>query len=164
MFSIKSPVNINIEDDEIFLKDLLKNFYCKIVDVDDFNTFDNTLIKWIKDMLEIHNKDPKEVFKMIQNYEKCQFWFTSLMGFFYQHGIGCDININLALELYLQTYNNKINDNSQLYLVILNIDDNLQDINVIISKYLLSLYYYKDIILIKRDVKKEFENIKKSAL
>ena len=84
------------------------------------------MIKWIKDTLKIHdnNKDPKDVFKMMQNHEKCQIWFSSLIGFFYQHGIGCDINKNVALGLYLQIVNNEsyedslnINYDNQMYLV-----------------------------------------------
>ena len=47
-----------------------------------------------------------------QDHKKYQIWFTSIVGFFFQHGIGCDVNRNMALELYLMIVNNKIeNDN-----------------------------------------------------
>jgi len=64
----------------------------------------------------------------IQNH---QILFSSLIGFFYQHGIGCNVNKDKALEMYLLAIK----------------QDEVQTINRTIAKYLLSLLYYKDIIL-----------------
>ncbi|RIA89658.1 hypothetical protein C1645_824543 [Glomus cerebriforme] len=61
----------------------------------------------------------------MENHEKSKFWFTSFMGFFYQ----LDYD-----RLYLIE---EINDSF----------DSLRDKNIIIGKYLLSLFYYRDIIL-----------------
>ena len=102
----------------------------------------------------------------MQNNKKYQAWFASIVGFFYQHGIGCDIDRNMALELYLQSVNNEnsLNNNlNQLYLIEENgnQDNKLQDINIIIGKYLLSLFYYLDIILAKKYLDKK-ESINKS--
>ncbi len=73
-----------------------------------------------------------EIFlELIQNHE---IWFSSLIGFFYQHGIGCNVNKDKALEMYLMAIK----------------QDRVQIPNSIIAKYLLSLYYYKDIILINK--------------
>ncbi|GES99188.1 tetratricopeptide repeat protein [Rhizophagus clarus] len=93
----------------------------------------------------------------MENYKESKFWFTSLIGFFYQVGIGCNLNKEMALDFYLITINNnKIeNDHSlnvnfnQLHLIENN-DDSfnlLRNYNIIIGKYLLSLFYYKDNIL-----------------
>src|SRR5436305_3616830 len=138
-------MTINItESDKNFLKKVLKDFYNKMINIDDLSTFEDTLVKWMKKELGNQDKNPENFFKMMQNHN----WLTSLMGFFYQHGIGCDINRNMALELY------SLNDdlNNQLHLIKENGKevDELQDINIIIGKYLLSLFYYKDIILFKR--------------
>src|SRR5436190_19232595 len=128
-----------ITNDEIFLREFLKDFYHKIIDADDLGIFEDTLIKWIKDLLENHDKDLKDFLKMMQNHQNHQIWFTSLVGFFYQHGIGCDISRNMSLKLY------SLNDNGNGMEV-----DKLQDMNIMIGNYLLSLFYYKDIILVKR--------------
>ena len=82
--------------------------YHKIINTDDFNTFEVSSVRWVKDVLENHDKNFNDFFKMMQNHEKCQVWFSSFIGFFYQHGIGCDINKNLALELFSIIVNNKI--------------------------------------------------------
>src|ERR1044072_8556559 len=102
-------MTINItESEENFLKNFLKDFYYKIINIDDFNTFEDTSIKWIKNVIENYNKNPENFLIMMQNYKKYQAWFASIVGFFYQHGIGCDIDRNMALELYLQFTNNEV--------------------------------------------------------
>src|ERR1044072_929554 len=137
-FSNTKKMTINItESDENLLKILLKDFYHKIIDTDDFNTFEDTLIKWIKNVIENHNKNPENFLNMMQSHKNHQIWFTSFMGFFYQHGIlGCDINRNMALKLYslsnnLDSHLHLIKENgSEVY--------DLQNFNMIIGKYLLS--------------------------
>ena len=99
MLATNSAINIT-EDDETFLKNFLRDFYHKIIDADVLNTFEDTLIKWVKNALKNHDKYPEALFKMMENHENCQTWFAGFMGFLYQHGIGCDINRNSALELY----------------------------------------------------------------
>ena len=164
-------MTINItEIDENFLKNFLKDFYHKIIYTDDFNTFEDTTIKWIKNVIEKHNKNPEIFLKMMQNHKKHQIWFASIVGFFYQHGIGCDINRKMTLELYLLIVNNNeslSNNSNKLYLTKENGNDinELQGINVVIGSYLLSLFYYRDIILARENLLKEKPiDIKKSAI
>ena len=138
--------NNNItESDENFLKNFLKNFYHKIIDTEDFNTFEDISIKWMKNELENNDKDPESLLKMMQNHKRHQIWFTSIMGFFYQHGIGCKVDKNNALEIYLYII---VNEEKFIYLNTGKI--HLFTLNNIIGKYLLSLYYYKDIIIDKK--------------
>src|SRR5271163_2060061 len=82
------------------------------------------------------------ILKSMENHEENENWFASIIGFFYEHGIGDTdiIDKNKSLELYLLSINKE-----ELVSV-------YQIINMIIAKYLLSLYYYKDIILNKRDL------------
>ena len=75
------------------------------------------------------------------------------MDFFYQLGVDCDVDKSKALELYLLAINNDdcefLNQNfAHLHLLEANDNefDTLQSINIIVGKYLLSLFYYKDII------------------
>ena len=46
--------------DENFLKDFLRDFYRKIIDTKDFNTFEKNLTRWIKN---IDKKDIESIFK-----------------------------------------------------------------------------------------------------
>src|ERR1700733_11922581 len=87
----------------------------------------------------------------MENHKESKFWFTSFIGFFYQFGIGCNLDKEKALEFYLLAINNEIEkvslneDFNKLYSVEKN-ENLLRNINIIIGKYLLSLFYYKDII------------------
>ena len=51
-------------------------------------------------VIENHDTNPENFLNMIQSHKNHQIWFTSFMGFFYKHGIDCDINRNMALKLY----------------------------------------------------------------
>ena len=44
----------------------------------------------------------------MKNHEQTKFWFSSIIGFFYQLGIDCDVDKNKALELYLLVVDNEI--------------------------------------------------------
>ena len=134
--------------DKNFLKEFSRNFHQKIIDTNDFYIFENTLIEWIKNI----DKNAKTILELMQSHND-KVWFTSIIGFFYQHGIVCDVNENKALEMYLLAVNNEeslINQFTNLHVSEENDNkefDILQNINIVTGKYLLSLFYYKDIIL-----------------
>src|SRR2546430_1981749 len=80
------------DNDENFLKKILKDFYNKIIETNDFNNFEEISIEWIKNNLKINdNKNPKKILELMKNHEESKILFTSFIGFFYQLGIGCDI-------------------------------------------------------------------------
>ncbi|RIA92257.1 hypothetical protein C1645_820941 [Glomus cerebriforme] len=143
--NIKDTKNIHeTVSDENFLKVSIfsKEFYEKIINTDDFNTFEHTLIKWIMSIYE----NNKIIFEFMKNHEENEFLFSSIIGFFYQYGIGgYDFNKNKSLELYLLAINNEKSLNQKFTNLYYDIFQN----NIIIGKYLLSLFYYKDIILDK---------------
>ncbi|RIA84621.1 hypothetical protein C1645_832016 [Glomus cerebriforme] len=132
--------NNNISnDDENFLKDFLKDFYRQIIKIENYKKIENILIDWIKDYFIIKEKNSLMILQLMENHEEKENWFSSLIGFFYEFDID-DNNImdkNKSLNFYLLSINNykdkKLNSMYQL-------------LNIIISKYLLSFYYYKDII------------------
>ncbi|CAB4468876.1 unnamed protein product [Rhizophagus irregularis] len=141
----KSSSNIS-NNDEIFLKEFLIDFYRKILYINDFNNFENILIELI------NIKNTKTILELMKNHKENEFWFSSIIGFFYQYGIDCDIDKDIALEFYLLAIKNDESLDHKFNLLDINNDDNddfimLQNINCIIGKYLLSLFYYKDIIL-----------------
>ncbi|PKC13856.1 hypothetical protein RhiirA5_410118, partial [Rhizophagus irregularis] len=90
--SIININNINIkinENDEIFLKNVLKEFYNKIIQYikdDDINKFEENLIKWLNNIIKNHDeKNSKKFLELMKNHKKYLIWFTSIIGFFYQH-------------------------------------------------------------------------------
>jgi TPR repeat protein len=148
----KLTTNIS-KNDENFLKEFSKDFYLKLIDIEELNTYDVILIEFI---INIDN-NVKKILELMQNHKEKGIWFSSIIGFFYQCGIGCDVDKNKALEFYLLSVNNKFEKEflNQNFINLLKENDNefdiLNDINVNIGKYLLSLFYYKDIILSKID-------------
>jgi len=66
--------------DKNFLKEFSRNFHQKIIDTNDFSTFDNSLSEWIKNI----DKNAKTILKLMQNHKVL---FSSIIGFFYQYGI-----------------------------------------------------------------------------
>jgi TPR repeat protein len=142
-------------DDEIFLKEFLKGFYHQVITIRHYDNFEMILAEWIKDFLRHNKKSSKTIFKLMENHEENEDWFSSLIGFFYEHGINGNNNIidkNKSLELYLSS----INKNEDRKLISM-----YQLLNIIIAKILLSFYYYKDIILDKRNfILKETKDLK----
>src|SRR4051812_28539997 len=131
---IKSTIDISKINDENFLKELSKKFY-QIINTNDFDMYKYILSRWIMKS----NKHDKTILKLMQIHNESDSWFSSIIGFFYQYGMGCEVDKNKSLKLYLLAINNNIN------LHLLDENDNefdiLQNINIIIGKYLLSLFY-----------------------
>src|SRR3954451_13686098 len=96
------------DEKENFLKDFLKDIYRKIIETKDFKIFEKFSIAWIKYKIEINDKDTKDILQVMQNHKESNNWFTSIMGFFYQHGIGCIMDRNISLKFYLLAINNEI--------------------------------------------------------
>ncbi|RIA87115.1 hypothetical protein C1645_828272 [Glomus cerebriforme] len=153
-------MNIPIEEFksiEKVLKGLLKDFYNIIIKTNDVNYIEENLNYLI---MNLNGFFYYNLFDLFQNHEEREYLFTSLIGYCYQNGIGCKVDKNKALETYLLVVNNKNNKieeeggSFKKNLEQLNINeyefDVLKNINIIIGRYLLSLFYYKDIILDKR--------------
>src|ERR1044072_367777 len=120
----------NSNPNDEFLKELIKEFYHKLINTNDFNDyFENNLYQWIKNIFGQIDKNAETYLKFMQDHEESEIRFTSLIGFFYQHGIGCTVDTNKALKMYLSAIKR----------------DEFQNINALIAKYLLALFYYKDI-------------------
>src|SRR3954454_5685134 len=112
---------------ENFLKEFSGNFHRKIIDTDDFTIFEDTLNKWITNTY----KNTKTALKLMQNHEESELLFSSIIGFFYQCGIGCDVDKNKALKLYLLAVNNEETSNHKFLNLQKNDSkfDELQNIN-----------------------------------
>jgi len=84
--------------------------------------------------------------------------YSSLIGFFYQHGIGCEIDKIKAFEIFsnaVKNNNHKIKSNlfsfNQKNDDITFYNDDIKKLNEIIIKYFYSLFLYKDVILYRKD-------------
>ncbi|CAB4472969.1 unnamed protein product [Rhizophagus irregularis] len=149
-------LNNNIsKDNEIFLKEFLKDFYRQIIKIEYYPKFRNILKEWIKDYLNYNEKNPEIILKLMENHKENENWFSSLIGFFYEHILDKKIDECLILNFYLSSIKNYENDDDKKKL-----NSMYQLINIIISKYLLSFHYYRDIILDKNDfMVKNLENV-----
>ncbi|CAB4393249.1 unnamed protein product [Rhizophagus irregularis] len=149
-------LNNNIsKDNEIFLKEFLKDFYRQIIKIEYYPKFRNILKEWIKDYLNYNEKNPEIILKLMENHKENENWFSSLIGFFYEHILDKKIDKCLILNFYLSSIKNYENDDDKKKL-----NSMYQLINIIISKYLLSFHYYRDIILDKNDfMVKNLENV-----
>ncbi|CAG8842116.1 44257_t:CDS:2, partial [Gigaspora margarita] len=80
-----------------------------------------------------NNKNPEDILKQYNNY-KYRYYFTSLIGFFYEYGIGTIIDYYKAFEMYAQASKN-FNSLNKL--------DNLLKENQIIGLISLDLLYLR---------------------
>jgi len=141
----------NPKDDKIFLIEFLNDFHNRISFAKNIDEIENKTIKWINVLEDFQCINSRTMIGLMENHQKNDLWFSSLIGFFYQHGIGeCEVNQNKALESYLLA----VNTESEEYLNHFN--DDLKKYNIIIGKHLLALYYYKEIIVNNRA--KQFAN------
>ncbi|CAB4393359.1 unnamed protein product [Rhizophagus irregularis] len=157
------------EDHKSFLKEFLKEFYRQIIKIENYKNYDDILMNWMKDFYytynnyyNIKNLNYNNILKLMEEHKENENWFSGLIGFFYEYGIiivnkGNNnnnnnkinkilIDKNKSLNLYLLSIKKYNNDKKK------NLVSIYQLINIIISKYLLSLYYYKDIIIDKKNL------------
>ncbi|RGB24453.1 hypothetical protein C1646_773085 [Rhizophagus diaphanus] len=107
-------LNNNIsDDDEIFLKEFLKDFYRQIIKIEYYPKFRNILKEWIKDYLNYNEKDPEMILKFMKNHKENENWFSSLIGFFYEHILNNKIDKCLILNFYLSSIKNYENDDKK---------------------------------------------------
>ncbi|CAB4472893.1 unnamed protein product [Rhizophagus irregularis] len=157
--------NISKDDDD-FLKDFLKSFYQLIVKLENYDKFEiikNILNKWVLDFFCYNKKDFITILNLMEHHKENENWFSGLIGYFYEHDLIDVIDKNKALNLYLLSFNNNKNNDDDDDYKSKELTSKYQLFNIIISKFLLSFYYYKDIILDKNDFIlkkfKYFENV-----
>ncbi|CAB5366785.1 unnamed protein product [Rhizophagus irregularis] len=137
--------NTITKGDENFLKEFLKDFYRQVIKIKYYPKFENILTEWTKDYFNHNEKNPEIILKLMEEHEESDNWFSSLIGFFYNHNIGyVVVKEKKSLKLYLLSINNYKNKKliSSMY----------QLLNIIIAKYLISIHYYKDIICNKKNL------------
>ena len=87
-------------------------------------------------------KDPKIFLKLMEEHDENENWFSSLIGFFYEHDLSNDSISTIG------KYNHYSSSTSTIYLSSINgynenkkLTSMYQLLNIIIAKYLLSFHY-----------------------
>jgi TPR repeat protein len=155
------PINTVIEDDTntftglfpIFVKyinELLQELYTLLLNLESNDDIDH-LYKFINNFLFEYDLDPNNIFKFMIIQPECH---SSLIGFFYQHGIGCEIDNNKAFEIFSNSIKRKYESNqegaSDFYYYGNNdtskLVNNTNELNEIILQYFYIIFLYEDII------------------
>ncbi|RHZ89466.1 hypothetical protein Glove_13g30 [Diversispora epigaea] len=110
----------------------------------------------IKNYVREHNLNPVKIFRKMIRYP-FHYWFTSLIGFFYQHGIGTVVDYQMAFEFYNSA--NEIIDNSPSNFLSLR---KLYNINKEIGIFSLA-HMYLNGLGVEKDTKKAFRIYHKLA-
>src|SRR6266498_3733673 len=87
-------LNKKSKDDEIFLKEFLKDFYRQVIKMEHHSKFENTLTDWIQDYFNHNEKNSEMILKLMENHIENENWFSSLIGFFYENGLSDNNNNN----------------------------------------------------------------------
>src|SRR5436190_966266 len=98
--AINKPITSISKSDENFLREFSRDFHQIITNTNDFNALDNNLNEWI-------NNIDKNILELMQYHNENDLLFSSIIGFFYQYGIACNVDENKALEMYSLAVNNE---------------------------------------------------------
>ena len=112
----------------------------------------------VNNLLFEYDLDPKNVFEIMTGSPQNISCYSSLIGFFYQQGIGCEVDKAKAFEIY----SNAIANNQKVELSYFfsdqkneidfcNNNDDIESINAMILQYFYSLFLYKDVIIHRKD-------------
>ncbi|GET02288.1 Sel1-like repeat protein [Rhizophagus clarus] len=142
-----------------FIIELMQELYVILLNIE-FEDGDYTADKfnlYIDTFLLEYDLDPKNVLEIMTNNSQNIFCFSSLIGFFYQHGIGCEIDEIKASKIF----SNIVKNNQQEILNQFSFDqkneiinfynEDIKELNKIISQYFYSLLLYKDVIYYRID-------------
>ncbi|PKC65900.1 HCP-like protein [Rhizophagus irregularis] len=143
-----------------FFKELMQELYVTLLNIEfedgDYTTDDKFNI-FIDTFLLEYDLDPKNVLEIIISNSQNILCFSSLIGFFYQHGIGCEVNEIKASNIF----SNTIKNNHKEILSQFSFDqknkpisfcnDDIKELNGIIAQYFYSLLLYKNVIFHRID-------------
>ncbi|CAG8533350.1 3838_t:CDS:2 [Rhizophagus irregularis] len=99
--SYNLDINKNESNNKIInkvFKELLQELYVVFLDIEDHNTL--RLNEFIHNTLLEYDLDPKNVFETMKINSQPDFSYSSLIGIFYQYGIGCEPDEIKAFEIF----------------------------------------------------------------
>jgi TPR repeat protein len=122
--------------------------------------YDDELKRFINNFLFEYDLDAQNVFEiMTKNSQNISYYYSSIIGIFYQFGIGCEADKIKAFEIFSNNVKNK-----QLYFDQEKNEETAfyKKLNEIVSQYFYSLFLYKDIIIDRKyNYKLHIKNAKK---
>ncbi|RIA83761.1 hypothetical protein C1645_742824 [Glomus cerebriforme] len=136
-----------------FFKELLQELYTFLINMEAFYINENFhLYEITNNYLLDYELDPKDVLEIMTSNSQNIFYYSSLIGYFYQYGIGCKVNNDKALEIFTNAIKtttrfsfNQKND------VMTELTDDITKLNETILQYYYSLFLYKDVIIRRKN-------------
>ena len=129
---------------------ILSNTDVKVLDSSKFNDIEDKLEEFINNFLFEYDLDPKIIFTSVSQNIVC---YSSLIGFFHQKGIGCEVDKFKAFEIYSNAVNDKkisqLSSDQKNEVAFRN--DDIKRLNAIILQYFYSLFLYKNVIIYRED-------------
>ncbi|CAB4391859.1 unnamed protein product [Rhizophagus irregularis] len=135
-----------------FFKELLQELYVILLNIDIKSDIEVQLNEFMNNFLFEYDLDPKDVLDIMTNNSENIFCYSSLIGFYYQYGIGCEINKIKAYEVFF----NAVKNNQKVILdqfsfdqkneTIIFCNDDIKELNELVLPYFYCLFLYKDII------------------
>jgi TPR repeat protein len=136
----------------VHINELLQELYTYLLNLEFQHEFDYLCSKFIYTFLFEYDLDPNNVFKILTSNSQNIICYSSLIGFFYQYGIGCEVDKIKAFEIY----SNTIKNDHKLILnqfsfdhkneIIIFYNDDIIKLNEKVTQFFYSLLFYKDII------------------
>ncbi|GET02291.1 kinase-like domain-containing protein [Rhizophagus clarus] len=142
------------------LKELLQELNVILLNTEfeekNYNTHKFNLL--IGTLLLEYDLDLKNVLKIMTNNPKNIMCCSSLIGYFYQHGIGCKVDEIKAFEIF----SNVIKNNQNVLLdqvpfidqkneTIIFLDNDIKELNEIIAQYFISIFLYENTIFHRKN-------------
>ncbi|RIA81847.1 hypothetical protein C1645_836295 [Glomus cerebriforme] len=121
------------------------------------NISHNSLSEIIKNYLWEYDLDPKNVLEIMTSTSQNIFYYSSLIGYFYQRGIGCKVNEAKTLEIFSNAFKYIQKTGSNQFLLnnkneaIIFCNNDIKKLNEMILLYFYSLFFYEDLILNSMD-------------
>ncbi|RHZ89437.1 hypothetical protein Glove_14g31 [Diversispora epigaea] len=131
--------------------------------IEQFNiqSVNNTVAFYLQEYIKNFFLNSSKVFmKLLQNPYNS--YFTSMIGFFYEFGVGTKINEQMAFEMYAR-YNKKPIEIHKSNTKLLSYKNYFQENNYIIGQVSLGLMYLKGTKIIQKDKEKAFKLFDESA-
>ncbi|CAG8585441.1 20496_t:CDS:2 [Rhizophagus irregularis] len=92
-----------------FITKLLQELYIILLNIDIKHDIEVQLNEFMNNFLFEYELDTKVIFDIMTSNSQNISYYSSLIGFFYQYGIGCEIDKIKASEIFFDTVKNSLN-------------------------------------------------------
>ncbi|CAB4391862.1 unnamed protein product [Rhizophagus irregularis] len=133
------------------LQELLQELYTLLLNLESEDDI-NHLCEFINNFLFEYDLNANDVLDFMASYSENISYYSSLIGYFYQHGIGCEIDGNKALEIFSDCVKNnqKSNLEQENDSTIFCYNEDIRKLNEVILQYFYIIFLYEDVILYRK--------------